>query len=224
MSVVDLRELNSKAHSDFFKLFEKSFNQPKKRDYPLTDIRADFFVTFAELGLWLLIQLDHFREMLKPNSTIISMYLNLTKNDLKQFWVQHDTINRSSYCSKAMFDIEHFLKTIMSALGVENNKGYYSFSEDFLYEIDFYNPQRFKILNAPAQMRNSLHKDGYASKNFDVILRGHEYNFVRGQQINFAGWDNLYIMFDEIIDLLIEIIKQPRVKGVQQIPRTSEYF
>jgi hypothetical protein len=80
------------------------------------------------------------------------------------------------------------------------------------------------VLNAPAQVRNSLHNNGYAGFNFEITLRGRTYNFIKDQQVKFTGWDNLYIFFDELLDVLIEIINNPAVQKINNVPHTSTLY
>jgi hypothetical protein len=59
-----------------------------------------------------------------------------------------------------------------------------------------------------AKIRNSL-----SGKDFT--------NLKVGEQITYSGWDNLYIMFDELLEVLVLIIDSPKVKQVPIIPHTS---
>lgn len=225
MSKVSLEQITSQAHSNFHQLFKKSWSvvQKYQKTYGKDDIRCDFFVVFSELNAWLLIQFDVFAEILKPANDEIGKYYALTPNDRIQFLLQYDTINRSSFTLKSMFDVEDFLHSIDSALGWNNTGGFYKFTGRFLTQLGITDPQKFKILNAPAQIRNSLHNHGVASEDFDLTLRGNTYSFRSGQTINFTGWNNLDIFFDELFDVLIEIIENQNVKQITKIPHHSEF-
>ena len=225
MCKVSLNQLTITTKSNFFNLFEKSLTEAGKfcKRYSKDDARCDFFKVYSELNLWLLVQLDDFLEALSPISTKISKYLRLTDNDRVQFLLQYDTINRASYVTHAMFEVEYFLRSMMESLGMQPKGGYFGFTKDLLSFIKINDPQKHKILNAPAQLRNSLHNSGYSKHDFEITLQGRLYKFVKGKKVDFAGWDNLYIMFDELLDFLIEIIENPKVKQVKLIPHASDY-
>ncbi len=78
------------------------------------------------------------------------------------------------------------------------------------------------ILNLPAVTRNSLHNNGYhTEKDFEVRIGRRTYKFEKDTQVRFAGWDNLFIMFDELLDVLEVIIESAKVKHIAKIPHTS---
>ena len=52
-------------------------------------------------------------------------------------------------------------------------------------------------------------------------IRGKEYKFEKDKQIMFSGWDKLYIMFDELLDVIEIIIESPQVKQFPKISHTS---
>jgi hypothetical protein len=65
---------------------------------------------------------------------------------------------------------------------------------------------------------NGFHYDKY---DFEITLRGKNYKFVNGDRVSFAGWGDLYVFFDELLDLLIEIVNNPALQKVKLIPQTS---
>jgi hypothetical protein len=223
------------ARRDFRTLLNKTWGYAEKycQKYNQYDARCDFFKLFSMLNLWLLLELDNFSELVDPTNAKISRYMTLARTDRIQYLLQHDTINRSSYCTKAMFDTEYFLASIADRLGLDSNKTkYYKLTEQLLLRLKIKGMERdnikdhkyYKVLNAPAQVRNSLHNNGYAGFNFEITLRGRTYNFIKDQQVKFTGWDNLYIFFDELLDVLIEIINNPAVQKINNVPHTSTFY
>lgn len=188
--------------------------------YGQDDARCDFFIVFSLLNLWVLIQLDDFLELLNSESIRIAKYMNLTPESRKQFLLQYDTINRSSYCTKAMFDVEKFLSDVVDHLGL-TPKRKYSVIVDELSRINMIDSNEKQVLTVPAEIRNTLHNNGYAGRDFMGTVRGVPFNFVRGTQVRFAGWNNLYIVFDELVDVLTKIIENPSVQRIPKIPHTS---
>jgi hypothetical protein len=221
---VHLHEKTQTARIDFNNLASKSWEkaQENSRFHGSDDIRCDFFVIFSELNLWLLIQLDTFLELLDSNSTKIPKYASLTPNDRIQFLLQYDTLNRASYCTNAMFHVEHFLNVIGTRIGVEKD-GYYSYTKRLLSRLNIYDDNKFMTLNAPAQIRNSLYNNGCPDRDFEVTIRGRLYKFAKSKPIIYTGWGSLYILFDELLNIMIEITDKHALRKIPKIKRTSEY-
>ena len=221
---VHLHEKTQTARIDFNNLASKSWEKAQENDrfHGSDDIRCDFFAIFSELNLWLLIQLDTFLELLESDSMKISKYVSLTPNDRIQFLLQHDTLNRASYCTNAMFQVEHFLNVIGSKIGVEKD-GYYRYTKSLLSRLNIYDDNKFKTLNAPAQIRNSLHNNGCPDRDFEVTIRGRLYKFVKSKPIIYTGWGSLYILFDELLNIMIEITDKHALRKIPKIKRTSGY-
>ena len=221
---VHLREKTQTARIDFNNLALKSWEKAHEnsRFHGSDDIRCDFFVVFSELNSWLLIQLYTFLEILESNNTKIPKYAKLAPNDGIQFLLQFDILNRSSYCTNAMFHVEHFLNVIGSRIGVDKGS-YYSYTKNLLSRLNMYDDDKFKMLNAPAQIRNSLHNNGCPDRDFEVTIRGRLYKFVKSKPIIYTGWDSLYIFFDELLNIIIEITDKHALRKIPKIKRTSEY-
>ena len=219
-----LREKTQTARIDFNNLALKSWEKAHEnsRFHGSDDIRCDFFVIFSELNSWLLIQLDTFLDLLESNNTKIPKYAKLVPTDGIQFLLQFDMLNRSSYCTNAMFHVEHFLNVIGSRIGVDKGS-YYSYTKNLLSRLNMYDDDKFKTLNAPAQIRNSLHNNGYPDRDFEVTIRGRLYKFVKSKPIIYTGWDSLYIFFDELLNIIIEITDKHALRKIPKIKRTSEY-
>jgi hypothetical protein len=221
---IRLHEKTQAARIDFNNLASKSWEKAQEngRFHGSDDIRCDFFVIFSELNLWLVIQLDTFLELLESNSTKIPKYASLTPNDRIQFLLQYDTLNRASYCTNAMFHVEHFLNVIGGRIGVDKD-GYYSYTKSLLSRLNMYDDDKFKTLNAPSQIRNSLHNNGCPDRDFEVTIRGRLYKFAKSKPIIYTDWGSLYIFFDELLNIMIEITGKHALRKIPKIKRTSEY-
>jgi hypothetical protein len=86
-----------------------------------------------------------------------------------------------------------------------------------------YDDNKFKTLNAPAQIRNSLHNNGCSDRDFEVTIRGRLYKFAKSKSITYTGWGSLYIFFDELLNILIEITDKHALQKIPKIKRTSGY-
>jgi len=121
-----------------------------------------------------------------------------------------------------MFRAEDFIKNLMKGLQKPPKGNYFNFTKVLLKHLKINEPQKHLILNAPYQLRNSLHNNGYAYHDFKVTLQNNNYIFEKGKQIKFTGWNHLYIFFDEFTEFIIEIINSPIVKKISKIPHTYE--
>jgi hypothetical protein len=198
-------------------------HQEYDKKYTIADARTDFFSAFAELNLWLLIQLDSFLEILDRNNDRISKYMTMNSANRTQFLAQYDTINRAAFCTKAMFDVEHFLRLLAKGLQIalQNNK-YGTLADELLRSVGLSTSDNLLTIKNIADIRNSLHNNGFASYDFVILVGSNRYSFTMGQQVYYTGWDNLYIMFEQLIDKLVEIINSKKLKSIKIIPHNSE--
>lgn len=228
-------QLITQAKSDFLNLRKKSWSEFKLIEdlYTLNDARCEIFVNYTALNTWLLIHLDTFLDITNLKNNKLEKYLKLddsVKFNERQKLIylrQHDMVNRTTYITKAMFDVEDFFNKIMlkvdPAYNPTKDESFWIVSRECLRVLNMGTEQNHKILNLPYKIRNTLHNNGFhqGRHDFEITLRGKPYEFVRGQQIFFADWDNLYIVFDELVSLLIEIVNSPVLQKIENIPQTS---
>ncbi len=208
------------AQTNFGKLSKKTLSQAA--EYPGSDARHIFFSVYTFSNLWLLIQLEKFFHMFDDYDLGISQYISLEPKAREVFLEQYDNINRTAYLTKTMFQVEYFLKEILISLGENlNGEKYSKLAEQLLNSIDMNDGQKLNVLNTPAKIRNSLHNNGYSNYDFKATIRGQSFKFVKGARVDCTGWDNLYIIFDELVGLLIEIIKSAKVQKINHIPPTT---
>jgi hypothetical protein len=221
-NLVSLNQITADAQLEFRNLLQKIHTLMGNYDnaYGAEDSRSEFFVIYFQLNLWLVIQFDSFLEVLDRGGNRVSRYIELTEQDRTQFMAQYDTINRACYCTKAMFEVEHFLNSISKQLTL-TTYGYRDMTRKLKNSLNLTDYQ-LDILNALARVRNSLHNNGYhTEEDFEMVTRGKSYKFEKDKQVKLSGWDNLYIMFDELIDVIVFIIESAKVKQLVKIPHTS---
>lgn len=139
------------------------------------------------------------------------------------FLAQYDTINTATFCAKAVFDVEHFLR--LSANGLQlavRNNNYGTLVDELLRTARITTSDSCLIMKNIVHIRNSLHNNGYAGYGFVMLVGSNRYFFTKGQQVKYTGWDSLYIMFDQLIDKLVEIINSKKLKTVKTILHSSE--
>jgi hypothetical protein len=224
---VSLNQIIVDAQTNFKNLLEKTLTLMEKYSttYGIDDGRTVFFANFLQLNLWLLIQFDNFRNVVfTPTSTSVSEYISLrTEENAKQFKLQYDRINRASYCTVAIFDVENFLRDIVKQLGTNTDDVTYRGLIGKLQRQLNLTVDQTRILRAPSDVRNSLHNNGFHTENnFEVVIRGKTYKFVKNDKVSFTGWENLYIMFDALVDIIEFILQSAYVRNLPNIPHTSE--
>jgi hypothetical protein len=214
------------AQANFRNLLQKTFNLMENygNEYGHDDGRTVFFANYLQLNLWLLIQFDNFRDtVFTPNSSSVSRHIEFAPGNPERFKSQYDRINRASYCAIAMFDVENFLRDILKHLGENTNHSMYKQLLESLERRLNLTKRQSDILRAPSYVRNSLHNNGYHTKdNFEVVIRGTLYKFVTGYKVPFTGWNHLYIMFDELLDVIEFILQSADIKKLHNIAHTSE--
>lgn len=228
MSAEDqLNALCSRARDNFFSIFTKSLNTMMScgKKFGEDDGRFMFFSNYVALHLWLLISLDTFTEMLNVRDKKISKYITVEDPNFKSHYlIQHDQFNRIAYATKAMFEVEIYVKILMK--GIQKpprvKSSYFEFTEGFLKDLGITDQQKHKILNAPYQLRNSLHNNGYSYYDFEITLEGTKYIFEKNKQLDFVNWDNLYIFFNALTDLLIEITCNPIIERTTNFPHNYD--
>ena len=223
---VSLNQIIADAQTNFRNLLEKTHNliENYSKAYGEGDGRTVFFANYFQLNLWLLIQFDTFLEVLTPSSNRVNKHVSLAQQNIKPFMLRYDTINRASYCTKAIFDVEHFLKSIVKQLNMNPADGYWKLTKQLKNKLNLSGDQ-CNILNLPAFTRNSLHNNGYHTKDdFKVVIGIKTYKFEKGKKITFSGWGDLYIMFDELLYVIEHILQSADVRKEMKIPHTSETF
>ena len=119
-------------------------------------------------------------------------------------------------------NVEHFLNVIGSRIGVDKGS-YYSYTKNLLSRLNMYDDDKFKMLNAPAQIRNSFHNNGCPDRDFEVTIRGRLYKFVKSKPIMYTGWENMYKFFDELLNIMIEVTDKHALRKIPKIKHTSKY-
>ena len=173
----------------------------------------------TELNVWLLIQFDDFLDTQNKLNGKIEKYLTLSDEDRSTFISNFDTVNRASYLTQFMFYTEQFVIVLLKKLNQTSSNGYYKNTENLLNALTKNVGQNLKILTLPAQVRNSLHGNGYTDYDIDVTLRGTSFNARKGEQVKFTGWDDLYIMLDEMTDLIIDLVENSSINREKFIPK-----
>ena len=197
-----------KTKKDFLRLLQKLKDnaQITYDDYTQEDARCGFFVVSYNHVLWLMINFDQYLELLK-NKKILDKYSNMKEVGYQQYLLSHNNYNRMSFLTRMMFEVENYMKNILTELNNPINSGFFQLSKNYLIKLNLYSDQRHKILNFPAQLRNSLHAGGFTEFSIDVEIGVNHFKANRGERITFANLDTIYLSIDALFDLIIDSLK-----------------
>lgn len=225
---IDLGQMIANVHPNYVKLLQKLWKkvQDYQKQYGEDDGRVEFFEIFSMLTVWVLIQFDDFINTHDPLDGKIKKYMTLNAKAKPIMISQLDTINRASFLTKLMFDVEHFFKNILDYFNQNIPNGYGEILDGFLDELKITDPQTKNILKLPADIRNILHNNGYTRHPIiSTTLRNRTYEANAGDQITFLHWDDIYIIIDEMADCLIDIIENNSIINSEtNIPKKPHFI
>lgn len=141
-------------------------------------------------------------------------------SELKIWMDNYDIIQRTSFLTLFLFNIEVFLKSMCNQLSIQTKQEKYSFYSKELLKLLFPNDweNRRNIFKLPAECRNILHNGGvYNRKKMEIPVDGITYTFEREVDIEFLTWSNLIKFCDRIVDVLEEICNHPDVLPITHI-------
>lgn len=200
-----LLEEMDRTKNNFSNLYRELLKQGNNysQKYTKDDVRCGFFITSFENILWLMITFESYVNLLKDKK-ILDKLIECGEYEYQQYLISHNNITRMSYLAKFMFNVENFMKCVLLKSNKSTTGGYYELSKSSLQSINYYNDSRHKILNLPAQIRNSLHDGGIAKYPIDVTIDNVHYKANTGERINFADWDKIFISINALFDLIKE--------------------
>ena len=199
----------------------------KKLKLPDDDIRNEFLANMNMLTTWVNLQLTLYRDYGKTTTGSICKKLSaqgggLTADQLSKKIKNLDILNRRSYQTALMFEVEAFLKKISEILPEGELQGYEQLVKHILRELGILtnDSEEFRKLYYPAIVRNSLHNNGFhEGKKYEGKIKGIPFLFEDGQQTKHAGWRHVYffcIGILEVVELIFlhQTIQKIYVKGI----------
>ena len=242
-----LKERTLLAKTEFDKFLTKTADCSLKfKDrYSLDDCRYTFFAHFFELNGWLMIQLDQFLGLLDSQQQIKFNDKELDAKHRSTFLDQFDTINRANYWTTGIFYTEQLLKSINVKIDKHLSRdGYWNITRDLLFYLEpslgksliksqtkslkanyikikndiIKSDKNHLILNTPAQIRNTLHNNGYTNKDIDIIVDNKLISIKEHEQLVSTGWITLCKVFDALIELVLVILHNPKIERIKHIP------
>lgn len=222
MSISYLQKTNRDVISSYETLFIQVWNGFTKYDkkYGNQDYRSVFFGTYCETLLWALVQLENFSN-LNPQPIISKRFENLTVPGMTVLLLQYDTINRQAFAGVTTALVEDFINALCQELFSESFTNYSKSIKKLCDKIFPENSEKFYKLYSLYLIRNSLHNNGYIKilkNDYDLKIGKRIYKFRKGQQIQFAGWDNIFIITKELLNVIVEVVEN---KYVQCLPKVK---
>jgi hypothetical protein len=225
LSIGSLQELTRNATPFCETLFRQVWQDFIKfgKKYGNDDYRSVFFGTYCETLLWTLVQLENFSNH-NPDPIIKKRFAVLKRSSLAQILLQYDTINRQSFTVVTMALVEDFINAICEELfGKTFPK--YSISIQRLCDRIFPASQdKFNRLYSLYLVRNTLHNNGFLKilkNDFNLQIGSRLYQFRKGQQLTFTGWQDLFIITGDLISVITELIENPNILGISKIKHTN---
>jgi hypothetical protein len=79
-------------------------------------------------------------------------------------------------------------------------------------------PCHIELLDMAAKLRNTVHNNGVyfhkSGKDATQNYKGRTYVFKHGQPIEFANWPLLLEITSDLVSMLVEVVRDPRIKNI----------
>jgi len=217
-----LSESLNQTNHDFAKIIEK-LNAIHDNNLPETDLRWATIVVLRDASLWAAMQVKTYPSLMMKKNSPVPQYLKslqpVSDDSIKRLVFNFDLMNRSSYLTMFLFQVEVFFRGVNSILKNKcTNCGYRELTKHVLKELKIPNDnnEKLDILNIPALVRNCLHAHGIHNKNdehgkIDGIL----FKFEKGKRPGYIGWEHVCFFCDKLLEVIGEVLKSPLVKRTQ---------
>ena len=194
---------------------------------PYDDARNQFLGSISMMTGWLIIQLVMYRDYARTTKSPIALKIvesnpNMTIPQLGEMIKNFDLMNRRSYLTSFMFQMEVFLKRINEILPkISTDYGYKKLVKHLLKELGTITKdnEKFRILYFPAVVRNSLHTNGiHTEKDIKGTIDGMPFSFKNQKHVGHASWRHVYFFCDHMLEILEEILKHKKVGKIPLPP------
>jgi len=224
----DLLASQKLAMEEGKKLIKRLEKNLRNGKYQYLDLRTFFTDSFLWTVTWTMSQLNTSKRVLSGetiNDIPPSILTEDQKNGLGRVLQFYDLCSRTAFITLLMFQVELLLKGITGKLKLKVEKKTYSNIVNVLIRklSTSDHDQKIKYLMSTAHLRNALHNNGYHLNNdFKVEVDGKTFDFIKGKEIDFAGWQNIFILINKTIDTLEEILESPSIKNVKFIGKDEQ--
>jgi hypothetical protein len=135
--------------------------------------------------------------------------------------------NRLALATLAQFQIENAFRNVGRELGLPDpGVGFYACAREVLTALGIPS-DRMQMLNVPARIRNSLHRNGihhrqHPNETTRVVVRGVTYEFLDGQPVSCAGWEHIAHALEASVGVIEEVFLSPQVIAISD-PMMDQY-
>lgn len=190
---------------------------------PHDDERNQFLGSISMLSGWLNIQLIIYRDYARGTNSPIGRKIresnqNMALTQFTEIIRNFDLVNRRSYLTSFMFQVEVFLERINGILpNVATEQGYKKLVKHVLKELGMTQKdnEKYRILYFPALVRNSLHMNGtHMGDDDNGKIQNIPFSFKNKQLVGHAGWRHMYFFCEHILDVIEEILKNKQIGNI----------
>jgi len=189
---------------------------------PVYDQRNQVVMSLNYMVAWVMLQLNFYANYARKENDPIPLWIkstnpNITQEQMEEFLWNFDNMNRRSFLTNFLFQIEVLLESINNVLTnptVDN--GYKLLIKHIIKELKLKNSdnETFRKLYFPAMVRNALHMNGTHTENDDNgKIDGILFKFKKGNIVAYASWRHTYFFCDKILDVVEEILQNNYLKG-----------
>ena len=200
----------------------------EKYGYPEDDMRFQILNTISSAITYAMMRMSVYLtskdQIISPD--IVRMLIGIQGGDLLKLLEDDVKFTRLGFLTIIQFQIENFLKVLLSNLEKNNPPtNYYDIVKRILDVLEI-NDQKIKLeeLNVLAYMRNCLHSNGVhtnPAKTFEID--GHKFEFETGKICHNTSWSEIILGLDHSINIIYEILEHKQIINLKK-PLNSCYI
>lgn len=201
----------------------------KSQKIPADDQRNQVLGSLSHMIAWCVLQLGFYDQFARRPTDPIPKWVRsvnptITNEGMIEFLSNYDNINRRSFLTNFLFQIEVFLEELNKILITPtDDQGFKFLVKYVIKELKLKNPdnETYRVLYFPAMVRNAMHMNGIHTKEDDNgRIDGILFKFKKNHIVNYGSWMHTYFFCDKILDVIGDILKLDYLKG-KRMPRTD---
>ena len=201
---------------------DKFIETSRNSRYPNDDHRTLFF---KSCGSWINVILSVFNIFLayergETKDGDFEKLIGLRKGTVQSYSEKMGKFLRVSIVTMFQFQTENFLVNLLSKLKPAESlpRGYSKIVSGLLEKITIRDKKKVSdILHILQHLRNSLHANGiHNNDDFAVTLQEFEFKFVKGKEVNCAGFGPVGLAMIHTCHAMEEIIESPEIKAISE--------
>lgn len=128
---------------------------------------------------------------------------------------------KASFVTMVQFSLENVIAKILEALGYCSKESFSQNISSIIHHSGLTQSQeKLERAMIPACLRNTLHRDGYHTKEDRIVKIGFvTYEFIKDQKAQCASWGHIFYLFLNILSIYQELFLSQRISRIKMIPR-----